>query len=101
MLIILVSSNSYLIGASYGYFNDFHISTYGEAILLAIQSECKSCIKGSGYEARFVSSSTCVYHSKTECFLISPALQAVLLSFLHYTMENSGILKMQLLLCCK
>ena len=33
-----ISINSYLIGASYGYFNDFHISTYGEAILLAIQS---------------------------------------------------------------
>ena len=30
---------SYLIGASYGYFHSFHISTYGEAILLAMQSE--------------------------------------------------------------
>lgn len=38
-LIYLYDLNSYLIGASYGYFNDFHISTYGEAILLAIQSK--------------------------------------------------------------
>ena len=47
-----ILTNSYLIGASYGYFKDFHISTYGEAILLAIQSECKICIKGPGYKAR-------------------------------------------------
>ena len=30
---------SFLIGSSYGYFNDFHITTYGESILLAAQSE--------------------------------------------------------------
>jgi len=29
---------SYLIGSSYGYFHGLHITTYGEALLLAAQS---------------------------------------------------------------
>ena len=29
---------SYQIGVAYGYFYDYHVSTYGESILLAVQS---------------------------------------------------------------
>lgn len=32
------SPRSCVIGASYGYYWDYHISIYGEAILLAVQS---------------------------------------------------------------
>lgn len=39
-LCITIHITSYLIGSSYGYFHGFPVSTYGEAILLAIQSMC-------------------------------------------------------------
>ena len=40
MLIAYPLHCSFVIGSAYAYFYDFHLTTYGDAVLLAVQCKC-------------------------------------------------------------
>ncbi|XP_064383160.1 solute carrier family 66 member 3-like [Halichondria panicea] len=65
----------YLIGSSYGYFHGFHISTYGEAILLAMQSAV--IIAGVVYYGRQWSLENAVYVVLLFLFCIGAVLKVI------------------------